>query len=144
MANFNSWMRSSYFNVEDKEAFLKELAGISYEDMEVVESSTGNGEIALMGSDYATGHKEVFDDNDDLDDEVQVDTFKLIQKHLVDGESVLIECVGHEKLRYVSGYALILTKHREVFLDMEDEIKKKAVAEGLISQEEANSLMNAY
>ena len=48
-----------------------------------------------------------------------------MQAILPDGEAVVIEEMGHEKLRYLSGVAYIITKHDNDCIDFDTFIRKK-------------------
>ena len=62
-------------------------------------------------------------------EEVPLDDY--IQDMLLDGEAFVLKEVGNEKLRYNIGCALIITKNKVEFIDLDNKIRDFLKAEGL-------------
>jgi hypothetical protein len=103
VANYDSWSRSNYFKVKDIAKF-KEFSNQAGFDVH-----EKNGRVCITPA----NNDGLF--NYDLDFGAEDEDFKeddyLLQqlaKHLCDNEVAVLLEVGHEKLRYVSGYAQIV------------------------------------
>lgn len=105
MANYYSMGRTNHFSVKDPDAFEAEITPF-FENNEgeiVREEKDGvDGFVLLFPDGVFTEHYDY--DNDDAD-AVELDWEAIISKHLPDGEVCIIQEVGYEKLRYLTGYA---------------------------------------
>ena len=106
MADFNCCVRSNYFRVTDEEK-LKHI----------IDSLEANGEIKLWDA-YNENQERIFTfgcEGDIWGSDPDASNFdedlKKIGELLPDGEALMVMQVGHEKLRYVSGIAYIITNH---------------------------------
>ena len=149
MANYESKMRTSCFEVENVENFEAEMKKYAFEDFEISKfPEVSDQSIVLLGSDFS----DAFYDFDYLEsagltreerfelEEENVNVFEIIQQHLKPDGVVLINSIGSEKHRYVIGDSVLITKDNMLFLNAEEAIKQLAVDKGLISQEQAVSL----
>lgn len=59
-------------------------------------------------------------------DDVEVDLTKIIQKHLAPGETAIIQEVGHEGLRGVTGQVHVIAPHRSEWRTLEGIAKELA------------------
>lgn len=105
MANYYSMGRTNHFAVKDPDAFLAVFTPIV--DM-------GGGDIVRDRRDGADRFvlcfpdgfpSEVLNPDDTLDMPIPIDWQGLISEHLADGEVCVIQEIGNEKLRYLTGYA---------------------------------------
>lgn len=55
----------------------------------------------------------------DIEDFQELDFADYIQQNLVEGEHVFIKEVGHEKLRYACGCGLLITKDKQVWIELD-------------------------
>lgn len=146
MANYTSLMRTSHFRVKDLPKFKSEIEEYNL-DITIEESFIRpSGTIVITGSDFAaaTVKQSVLDAMDEDEREEYRDEifsmFEIIQNHLAEGESVLINSIGNEKFRYLVGESTIITRQDIVTVNMEDAVRKLALDEGLLNQEQLNQL----
>ena len=97
MANFYGSSRTNYFRVKDEAAF--EAFAEKYR-CQVIRDVAGR--VGLLPGDWT-------DDGTfpsyDPDEDEELDFLGMISDHLAEGSIAIIEQVGAEKLRYLSGYA---------------------------------------
>jgi len=118
MANYISTWRSNYFKVKDREAFLEFISRVH--DLDVKEDERGF--VLLEAQDGEGGAPSMISLNPDDDDAepAYFDTGEAasfesyIAAHLADGEVAILMESGHEKLRYVSGYATAVRADGEI------------------------------
>lgn len=149
MANYESKMRTSCFEVESVENFEAEMKKYAFEDFQISKyPEISEQSIVLFGSDfsyafYDPGYLEsaglTTEKIIELEEE-NVNIFEVIQQHLKPDSVVIINSIGSEKHRYVIGDSILITKDNMLFLNAEEAIKQLAVDKGLISQEQAISL----
>ena len=83
--------RTNYFRVTDEEKYQKLINKLAGEDLEIFDDENSNG----------------------------MDTFyKELQQILPNGEAMILQEAGHEKLNYVAGIATIITNKEIRFLDL--------------------------
>jgi hypothetical protein len=114
MANYNAYSRTNYFKVTDVEK-LKMLLAQTSGDVEVWEE---DGKVAFGAYDKLTSY---YDEKNDVDMEI----FPELQQLLPEGEVVVIQEVGHEKLRYLVGEAYIITKDTVEVINLDTFITAK-------------------
>lgn len=103
MANYYSMGRTNHFAVKDPEAFQAEIAPIIGDGDIVREERDGvDGFVLLFGEGVPSEH---YDYEDEDAEPIQLDWEDIISPHLVDGEVCIIQEIGNEKLRYLTGYA---------------------------------------
>jgi len=93
MANYYAYARTNYFNVNDDAAFkaaLSEIPGIEFE----------KGSQGWVISATDDGGWPCWDEND-----CEIDLPALVAEHLAAEEVAVFQEVGHERLRYLTGYA---------------------------------------
>lgn len=105
MANYESVTRSNYFHVKDEDAFSKFMDTVSGDDMHCWSNKDEDGNtlhaFGCDGNIYGVLNGAE-DDNFDL-------FLSELQKHISPEDAVILMESGHEKLRYVTGYATIIT-----------------------------------
>lgn len=139
MANLMTLMRTSYFNVKDPETFKQEIDALKMEDVTV--EIGPDRRICVLGKNFS--HTYIEDENGETDDE-QIYVFDLIREHLIDGEAVLVNGIGWEKMRYILANSTIITPEGIVRVDPEDAVRKLAVEKNLLTVNEANALECTY
>jgi hypothetical protein len=122
MANYYGYGRSNYFKVKDMDAFIaftEKFNGsieIAINDTcpnaeyrEKLKNLTSDDAICLLSNDEC-GDLPGWVYNEETDDDEEIDIFKAIAEHLQEEKDNLFiwQHVGHEKLRYVSGYAMAM------------------------------------
>ncbi|PAF27335.1 hypothetical protein CHH61_03890 [Shouchella clausii] len=136
MANYESRMRTSYFNVKDEDAFLNEINELEL-DADIEKTDHG---FILLGSDFTYGSQEQLDENGDYIGEKEVSVFTIIQNHLKEGEIVLVNSIGYEKMKYLHGTSFIITPKVVLSVCAEEAVKEKAVELGLLTKDQADNL----
>lgn len=131
MANYECVLRSNYFHVKDEESFRAFMNTVSGEDIHLWEEKDERDGSTLFGfgcygSIYGVSAEEVeededvedeeddedieYEENEDEDEENPYTLFlKGLQEHIADNDAVIICEAGNEKLRYVTGFATVIT-----------------------------------
>lgn len=142
MANSESHMRTSYFNVKDQQAFQNELNSLE-EFNAVIHVDVERG-ICIYGDDFNFVYEPQTDENGDELDDKEVDVFSIIASHLTDGEAVLVNSIGYEKMRYLSSMSTIITAKGQVHINPDRAVRDVAVSQNLMSREQAEALDCTY
>lgn len=119
MANYYAAARTNYFRVKDKDKFV-EAMGLWY-GAEVIEGigKKGNRLYGLLFDESGIPSSK------EVDGEiVDADIFNELKKHLPKGEVAIFMESGHEKLRYVTGYAIAVSPGRRDLCISIDDIYK--------------------
>ena len=118
MANWYGSARSNYVRVKDRERFMDWAQSLP--EVEVVEQE---GAFALLatGEDGGWPSFRSRNDQEDQDDEA-IDLAAEISNHLAPGEVCILQQVGAEKLRYLSGLALAVNAAGETLQISIDDI----------------------
>lgn len=98
MANWEGTSRTNYFKVKDPAKFRAEVR--THRDLTLIENARGFGVYSNSGEGWPTLVDEL---GNELEDGGSV--FEFIRGHLADGEVCVMMEAGHEKARYISGYA---------------------------------------
>lgn len=113
--NYNCITRTNYFRVTDEGKYKKLFDGIS-SDGEIYDFTTVND-----NGDKVHGFGMYGDILYDKDDEDRFDCFiDEIREILPPDDAMIIIQVGHEGLRYTTGWALVATKKESKFMSLED------------------------
>lgn len=121
MANYYEKARTNYFKVKDFTKFQEFIDKFSSIELVVDEQK---GEIAIL-FDEEVGVPSSFH-NEEMDDFIEVDFTTELSEHLTDDSIVVIQAVGNEKLRFVSGYAIAVnSKNEQVSINI-NEIYERA------------------
>lgn len=102
MANYESCTTTNYFQVTSEQELQDLVSRIDCEAEIEISSSTEKGKIYYSLCAY--GSFCGVDDNEDLEE-----LYKKFQRILPDGEVFVLFETGHEKLRYVGGYTVVIT-----------------------------------
>lgn len=119
MANYIGTARSNYFKVKSKEDFEDLCARLN---VEIITRRDRVGFICEEGL-----PSSIYDEAKDED--VEVDILAEIAPHLQEGEVAVLVESGHEKCRYVVGYAIAVNWKGEVAEVSITDIYKKAQEE---------------
>ena len=145
MANYYCSTRTNYFHVNDPDSFREFMAHVEgcEEDVQLWEEKDAEGNPVFgFGCDGnifgyvehnlpvdcdpafngdVTIDDEGLDEDDGPDYDVCYSAFvKGLQEHVADNDAVIIFESGHEKLRYVVGSAVIITKTDVEYVNIED------------------------
>ena len=120
MSNYECASRTNYFSVTNEEAFESIAGKLTSNEGSVSVWSRTEDEVKK----YAFGaYGEILYEGIPLTDSEAFLTE--MQAILPDSEAFVIEEMGHEKLRYLSGVAYIITKHDNDCIDFDTFIRKK-------------------
>lgn len=139
MANYYGTTKSNDFLVNDKEKAELILSSIGndgefYYD---VDDTNEEGKFSCWFGCYGniSGLPKNYQDRNDDDDDDDYDYDLMIselQSILVEGQSIQIVDIGYEKLRYVGGGCLVITKNNYEYIDLAtvgDSIAEKLLSE---------------
>ena len=122
MANYECVIRTNYFHVKDEDQFQALMDVVSADSLEFWEKKDENGSpvfaFGSIGPVYGIPH--LIEGGESEADEESYDELLYQLKDLVaEGEAVIIMEAGHEKLRYVSGNATIVTSETVDYVNLE-------------------------
>lgn len=124
MANYYSMGRTNHFAVKDPDAFQAEITPIIGDGDIVREEREGvDGFVLLFGEGVPSEH---YDYEDEDAEPIELDWEHIIAPHLADGEVCIIQEIGNEKLRYLTGYAIAFNNKGERDVVNLDNIYDKA------------------
>lgn len=113
MANYYCTYRTNYFRVRDPEAFEALMQKVSGEDFHFWKKQDNAGRLLYGFGGYGNYYLENPDSGDaenyDLADGAD-DLFDALRRHIAPDDSIIIFESGHEKLRYVTGCATVITE----------------------------------
>ena len=121
MANYMSTTRTNYFKVTDEEKYEKLFSMLCSEDN--IRDFTEKREDGIYHGFGAYGDISCY--NEELD-EFTDEFYDGLKDILPDGEAFIMISSGYEKLRYVSGFATIVTNDGIEVISLEEAAKKKA------------------
>ena len=107
MANYYEMSRSSYFRVNDKEAFrafLERFGGA----VEMIEDDKGR--VGFLAQE---GIPSTCMPDDSGSEAEEVDFVSELAGHLADNEVAVVMANGYEKMRYLVGYAIAINNKKE-------------------------------
>lgn len=120
MANYACASRTNYFRVTDEDAYAKLFENLRSEfGVEDFTETDKDGVVWHGFGSYSTiDYVEPCEDEDE-DNDPDFNLFaKQLQEILPENEAFVLLEVGNEKLRYVTGYATIITKNNIRFIDL--------------------------
>jgi len=118
MADYYCVSRTNYFKVKKINDFKTALSDKSFcEDPLSIWENEGRVALGAYGS--ITAYYD--EDSGDM-----LEIFPILQEHLDYGEVIILQESGYEKLRYITGFAWIITKDEVRFIDVLDEAIKAA------------------
>lgn len=121
MANYISFTRSNYFRVTDPEAFKKIINRvITDEDSLELWERTENGMTYYAFGAYSSicGLRHEAEDADN-DGEFEVEAvYDALAKVIAPDDAIIITEIGYEKLRYLTAYAVVITRTEVEFVEL--------------------------
>jgi hypothetical protein len=134
MADYYCVSRTNYFKVKKINDFKKELEDLAFCEggLQIWDGKDGRVGLGAYGS-ITTYYDEEADDMHEI--------FPILQDHLADGEVVILVESGYEKLRYITGFAWVVTKDDVKFIDVLHEAVKEAL---LLTGKTADELLPQY
>ena len=121
MANYYCAQRTNYFHVKDPEAFRNLLKKVVAEDLHYWEENDEDGDLIFaFGCEGRIAGIPFLNDSGEWQtgDESYEDFLTELQKSVKDDDAIIMIESGHEKLRYVSGFATVITKNSIENLDL--------------------------
>lgn len=106
MANYYAAARSNYFKVKDPEEFKARMSDVPGLVVWEGQNESRAGMFAVAGDDPDTGSWPYFQWDEEAEEYLEIDLFDLVAEHLEEGQVAIFFESGHEKLRYVSGFAV--------------------------------------
>lgn len=131
MANYECVTRSNYFRVKDPEAFRKFMSRVYGSDKVNLWEKKDKEDRLVFGFGLfgeISGYKaEEADDDDDLEEYTDYDVFlDGLQQHVAADDAVIIVEGGNEKLRYIIGGAVVVTRRAIEYFDVTNIATKRA------------------
>lgn len=122
MANYTCAQRTNYFKVTDEQKYSELMSKVrgNEDSIHLLNHETGDGTILhAFACDSSMSYYPDNEDGTEAEDPVEWEEFcEELSKLLPEGEAVILLEVGKEKLRYLSGYAEIITKNGTEFVDL--------------------------
>lgn len=128
MADYACVLRSNYFHVKDEESFRVFMNSVSGEDLHLWEEKDEKDGSTLFGfgcygsiygvTGYEDDEDEEYEENEEEDEDIECEEneddpytlfLKGLQEYIADNDAVIICEAGNEKLRYVTGFATVIT-----------------------------------
>lgn len=109
MANYYEKARTNYFKVKDPVEFQDFIELFNGNIDLVVEKKKGS--YALLFSEESGVPSQYY--HEDKDEYIEVDFISELSRFITDDSIVVIQAVGSEKLRFVSGYAIAVNSKNE-------------------------------
>lgn len=126
MANYYESARTNYVKVKDVDAFREfcKLYGATVSPSGMDEGPRA-GKVCILWDEGFNQTPYDWETNE----EIEGDFFADVPAHLVEGEVLVMMASGHEKLRYITGYAgAVDSTGKTVFINI-DQIYQLAVAQ---------------
>lgn len=130
MANWYGIARTNFVKVKDYDALVKFIEGLP---IEVEPHPTAPNFVSFSPADNDTGDFDHWLTGDDGGDECWY--WPQIAEHFAEGQVLIVMTVGHEKSRYLTGYASAVTWDGRVANINIDDIYEKAVREFGVERE---------
>lgn len=124
MANYESCIRTNYFHVNDPEEFKKYMRRVygTEDSVELWEEKDSDGNpvfgFGTMGG-IGGVYPEV-ESTEDIEDSDYDTVINDLHTFVADGDAIIILECGNEKLRYIVGSAIVITKDQCESLDIAD------------------------
>lgn len=126
MANYCCAIRTNYFHVNDEEGFRGFMSGVAgcEDSVDLWEKKDLSGNTLFAFGTYG-GISGVINPTEDADDEADDDAaydafIEGLQKFVAKDDAIILLEAGNEKLRYVIGSALVITKDGTEYFNITD------------------------
>lgn len=139
MANYYGVTRTNYFAVTDEAAFRQIIARYSNPKLSIFEAIQPDGMRLFGFGCYASLDGLTVEDDDGEDMNGTDSLYCELQEVLQEGHSIIIFEAGHEKLRYIIGHVIVITKRDLQFVDLNDQALK--LARSMLNDERYNPVM---
>lgn len=119
MANYCASTRTNYFRVTDEEKFHKIMEGavVSDDQLEIWHEKEDGVKYFAFGGYGSLYYEQELENGDVLDD---IDSFyEQLQTVVHPEDAIIITEVGNEKLRYLIGVSVVITKDAVDFIDLD-------------------------
>lgn len=113
MANYYSMGRTNHFAVKDPDAFEAEITPLVGDGEIIREERDGVEGFILLFPDGVPCYYDPEPDDDSDGESIELEWDNIIAPHLVDGQVCVIQEIGNEKLRYLTGYAIAFNNKGE-------------------------------
>ena len=113
MANYNCVQRTNYFHVKDSEAFRELMEKVEAEDLRYWEEKDEDGNLTFAFGCHGNIAGIPFQDDVGAmvtDEDSYEDFLTELQKCVDEHDAIILIESGHEKLRYISGIATVITR----------------------------------
>lgn len=144
MANYYGYTRTNYFSVTDPEKLKDIVDRIRWSEGDSPFFSEENGKYCFGAYDTIMGLSmkkdeaqdanaayNLYDEDEDYDDDKERNAdmvYDALQEIVAPDDAIIITEVGHEKLRYLKGHALVITKDEIAYINLHDAAIDKARA----------------
>ncbi len=131
MANYTCVIRTNYFRVKDPDEFRSFMGRIyGHEDTVALweEKDEDGTPLFAFGSYGGIGGLRDASEDESEDEDAYDEFIAGLQRHIADNDAVIILEAGHEKMRYVSGCAEIVTSEAYEGLNITSLAVSKAAA----------------
>lgn len=128
MANYECAIRTNYFHVKDKEAFLEFTKKVvcCEDNLDVWEKTDKDGKT-VFGFGCFSSIMGISKQPEEDEDTASYDNFiEELKKLIADDDAVIIFEIGREKLRYLNGTAEIVTSDDYTCLNLTDSAVNQA------------------
>ena len=123
MANYISFTRSNYFRVTDPEAFKRIINRvITDEDSLELWERTENGTTYYGFGTYSSicGLRHEAEDADNGDEFEVEAVYEALSKVVAPDDTIIITEIGYEKLRYLTAYAVVITREKTELVELRE------------------------
>lgn len=113
MANYNALSRTNYFHVTSEEAFNNFAQHLiaSEDDVKTFKGADKDGNPTYGFYAYdSISYISDLDDDDWYENICEEDFIKAIQEIIAPDDAFILTEIGNEKMRYLVGYSLVVTK----------------------------------
>lgn len=130
MANYYGYTRTNHFSVTDPDKLADIVKRIRWDEDELGFFSEEEGKYSFGA--YATicglelTESEAEQEGDDYDDYNSDQVYDELRKIVAHDDAIIITEVGYEKLRYLTGYAIIITRDSIECVNLHDAAIAKA------------------
>ena len=122
MANYECATRTNYFhvkNADDFREFMKRVVS-DWDKVDLWEEKDQSGNPIFGFGCYGSILGVRSQNTDDEDEELDYDAFvNELAKHVAIDDAAIILESGHEKLRYLTGTALVVTRNEQKYINVE-------------------------